>query len=65
VPTFELRNSDGDDAGTFRTVAPDWRVGDIFRTGDGRRLRITAIPLEPTAQFVDRSTSGVWEVEPA
>lgn len=67
MPRFELRYANGEDAGTFHTSAPDWWAGDIFRTGDGRKLRILrTIPLPKVEEFVEttRPLSGIWEVEP-
>jgi hypothetical protein len=64
MPRFELRYADGEDAGTFQTVAPDRWSGDIFRTGDGRKLRILrTIPVEKVAEFVDKPAAAIWEVE--
>jgi hypothetical protein len=64
VPRFELRYADGEDAGSFRTSAPDWWAGDIFTTGDGRKLRILrTIPIEKVAEFVDHPPAAIWEVE--
>jgi hypothetical protein len=41
--TYRLFLESGDDVGTFATAAPDWCVGDEFRTGDGNRFRIDNI----------------------
>jgi hypothetical protein len=38
---YELRYTDGEDAGTFHSAVPDW-WGGIFQTGDGRKLRIVS-----------------------
>lgn len=62
---YRLTYADGEDAGEFATPSRDWRVGDTFRTGDGRHLRIRAIvPAEVIGEFVDdRPLFAVWEVE--
>lgn len=62
---YRLTYPDGEDAGIFETAVPDWRVGDVFRTGDGRYLHIRAIrvPLELIEEFEERPLFAVWEVE--
>jgi hypothetical protein len=41
-----------------------WRVGDIFRTDDGRKLRIVSqIPIEKIHEFRDKPKYATWEVE--
>ena len=63
---YELRYPDGDDAGTFETAVPDWWVGDIFQTGDGRKLRIVSqVPIELVEEFTERPLSAIWTVEQA
>ena len=63
---YELRSNDGTYAGTFVTSVPNWQVGDTFRTGDGRDLRITEIvPLELTEVSNERPAYTLWGVEPA
>ena len=62
---YELRDAESaDTAGTFTTAVPGpWNIGDIFITGDGRRLRIVdIIDSEPPD---DPRCTGVWLVEPA
>ena len=44
--TYRLYLENGEDVGTFATAAPDWNVGDEFRTGDGNRFRIENIVPE-------------------
>ncbi len=62
---YELRYTDGDDAGTFETVVPDWWVGDVFRTGDGRKLRIVSqIPIELSEEHVEQPSYAIWSAEP-
>jgi hypothetical protein len=40
VARFLLRDADtGDAAGEFHVANPRWGLGDVFVTGDGRRLR--------------------------
>ena len=61
---FKLAYADGEDAGEFVTAVPDWHSGDVFRTGDGRRLRILSIvPLELVDE-AERAAFALWEVEP-
>jgi len=60
----ELSDSHGSYTGTFVTEIERWQVGDIFTTGDGRTLRITAISAS------ERSHNGpaftdLWSVEAA
>ena len=63
---YELRSSDGKYAGTFVTPVPEWHVGDTFRTGDGRDLRITEIvPAGLIELSKERPAFRLWEVEPA
>ena len=40
--TYRLYLPNGEDIGTFATAAPDWGIGDEFRTG-GDRFRIENI----------------------
>lgn len=44
---FRLVLADGSPAGEFVTAVPDWKAGQKFLTGDGRRLRIVAVEPEP------------------
>ena len=60
---FELRYLCGCCAGTFVTTVPDWAVGDVFTTGDGRTLRITEIVSHELIELSDRPKHGLWEVE--
>ncbi len=63
---YELRDGDGNYAGTFVTTVPDWHVGDTFTTGDGRSLRITEIvPPELIEAAPERPKHEQWEVAPA
>jgi hypothetical protein len=60
---YELCNERGNYAGTFVTGIQQWQIGDVFTSGDGRPLRITAI--NDAKQSRDRpSYTGAWEVEP-
>lgn len=60
---YELCNGRGDYAGTFVTDVEQWQIGDVFTSGDGRPLRITAI--NAPRQSRDRpSYTGAWDVEP-
>jgi hypothetical protein len=58
-----LRDLDGDDAGEFRTAHIPWGLGDVFTTGDGRRLRI--VDILPVVVDDDPRVGGCWMVEPA
>jgi hypothetical protein len=60
----ELSDKHGSYTGTFVTDVERWQVGDIFTTGDGRTLRITAISASEKSTnrpaYTDR-----WSVEAA
>ena len=63
---YGLRYTDGEDAGTFHSAVPDWWVGDIFQTGDGRKLPIVSqIPIEKSEEYRDKPQYAIWEVERA
>jgi len=56
---------DGESAGTFETTARDFWVGDVFTTGDGRKLRIVSqIPIARMEEFHDKPRYAIWGVEP-
>jgi hypothetical protein len=38
--TYRLYLSNGEDVGTFATAAPDWRIGDEFRSSDGNPVEL-------------------------
>jgi hypothetical protein len=59
---FRLFSPDGDNLGDFVTAVPDWKVGDTFTTGDGRRFRILAIATDVEPHL---PVMALWEVEPA
>ena len=40
---YRLHSRDGDDLGEFRSMIPNWSVGEEIVRGDGDRLRIVAI----------------------
>ena len=60
----ELSDRHGSYTGTFVTEVERWQVGDVFTTGDGRALRITAISASEGSAgrpaYTDR-----WDVEAA
>jgi hypothetical protein len=60
----ELSDGHGSYTGTFVTEIERWQVGDVFTTGDGRTLRITAIASPGQSRnrpaYTDR-----WDVEAA
>jgi hypothetical protein len=58
-----LRDLDGDDAGEFQTLTLAWGLGDVFTTGDGRKLRI--VDMLPVPLEADIRLGGLWMVEPA
>jgi len=63
---FRLTYADGADAGDFHTSFSIWRVGDTFRTRDGRQLRIRAmLPLDLIEEYADGPVVAIWEVEKA
>ena len=60
----ELSDKHGSYTGTFVSEIERWQVGDIFTTGDGRTLRITAITTP--GQSINRPTyTDRWHVETA
>jgi hypothetical protein len=62
---YELKTTDGDDAGTFESSRCDWKAGDDLIASGNRHMRVTAvIPQELVAEFVDRPLAGILEVEP-
>lgn len=62
---YELKNQDGDDAGSFESTRCDWQAGDELIASGNHRMRVTAVvPQELVAEFVDRRLAGILEVEP-
>lgn len=60
----ELSDNDGSYTGTFVSEVERWQVGDVFTTGDGRALRITAISA--SEKSIDRPAyTDRWNVEAA
>ena len=56
---------DGESAGTFEAMVPELWVGDVFTTGDGRKLRIVSqIPTGRAEAYRDELWYEIWEVEP-
>ena len=59
---YELCDRYGSYTGTFVTETERWQVGDVFTTGDGQALRITAISAAGRSSqrpaYTDR-----WNVE--
>jgi hypothetical protein len=59
---YELCDNNGSYTGTFVTEIERWQIGDVFTTGDGRTLRITAITAPERSNnrpaYTDR-----WNVE--
>jgi hypothetical protein len=63
---YELKTTEGDDAGAFESSRCDWQAGDELIASGNRHMRVTAvIPQELVAEFVDRPLAGILEVEPA
>jgi hypothetical protein len=60
---YELCNRRDNYTGTFVTNVEQWQIGDVFTSGDGRPLRITAI-IAPEQSRERSSYTGAWEVEP-
>jgi hypothetical protein len=60
--TYRLFLPTGDDVGQFATAAPDWRIGDEFRTGDGNRFRIDNIVSDE--EIVGDDYAGWFTVVP-
>jgi hypothetical protein len=59
---FELCDRHGSYTGTFVTENERWRVGDVFTTGDGQALRITAISAAERSSQRPAYTNR-WNVE--
>jgi len=59
---YELCDGDGSYTGTFVTQIEQWQVGDVFTTGDGHALRITAISAPESSSQLPAYTSR-WNVE--
>lgn len=61
--TFRLHLRTGEEVGTFRTIRPDWLIGDEFRGDDNIRYRIVGIaPAENGSD--DAPFTAVWTVKP-
>jgi len=56
--SYRLYLMNGEDIGTFTTVAPDWKIGDEFRYAGDRFAIVDIFPLDDnTAGF-----QGFWKV---
>jgi hypothetical protein len=62
---FVLRDTDMNDLGSVTFSTTTWSLGDVFTTGDGRKLRIVDMLNLPEQDAVDLRLGGVWVVEPA
>jgi len=60
---YELRDNNSSYTGTFVTEIERWQIGDVFTTGDGRTLRITAITA-PERSSTRPAYTDRWNVEP-
>jgi hypothetical protein len=61
---YLLHDEDAENVGEFFTAVPNWRVGEEFLNGDGRRWRILAIETEIANELLERGFNGVFTVEP-
>jgi hypothetical protein len=43
VPRFVLRDTDMNDLGSVTFSTPQWGLGDVFTTGDDRKLQIVDV----------------------
>jgi len=59
---YELCDSRGSYTGTFVAETDRWHVGDVFTTGDGQTLRITAISASAVSNQRPVYTNR-WNVE--
>ena len=59
---YELCDGDGGYTGTFVSQVERWQVGDVFTTGDGQALRITAISAPERSSQLPEYTNR-WNVE--
>jgi hypothetical protein len=62
---FEPKTVDGDDAGPFETAVPNWQTSDTLIAAGNVRYRVASvIPADLVAEFIDKASVGVIEVEP-
>jgi hypothetical protein len=48
LPSYRLINTEGDDLGTLRAAAPDWRAGERIHRGKGGDLLVVRfVDAEP------------------
>lgn len=59
---YRLHSSEGDELGQFNTIVPNWSVGDVFTTGDGRKFRI--LKMAPIEDVDNAVFHGMWMVKP-
>jgi hypothetical protein len=60
-----LYNRDGDEVGTLNTLAWNWKVGETFQVGDGRRFRILSIVGLDESYDSSGKFQAAFMVEPA
>ena len=60
VPSYRLISAEGDDLGSLRAAAPDWREGDRIHRGAGDLLVVRLVEAEP-----DDEVDGYLVVQPA
>jgi hypothetical protein len=51
------------DVGKVMLATTAWGLGDVFTTGDGRKLRIVDMLPVPESEAGDLRLGGVWVVE--
>ena len=59
---YRLYLEDGEDIGTFETMAPAWRIGDELYDDDHNRFRVTA--TIPADDFGSQDFHGLLAVTP-
>jgi hypothetical protein len=62
---YRLYSPDGDEVGTFNTLAWNWKAGETFQVGDGRRFRILSIVGLDVSDDSSGKFQAAWMVEPA
>ncbi len=59
---YRLYLEDGEEIGTFETLAPTWRIGDELYNDDHNRFRVTA--TIPADDFGSEDFNGLLVVAP-
>jgi hypothetical protein len=60
MPSYRMISVEGEDFGSLRAAAPDWRAGDRIHRGGGDLLVVRLVEAEPGDEV-----DGYLVVEPA